>query len=86
MIYQDHVTFILHALEFLQTAEIFFFFYLIIHPITTQFARPQYIRNLEQQMLLHMLLFKTKKKHRENKTESSKQKRNMKQYRNEGVE
>lgn len=59
MIYQDHLTYILHALEFLQTTEDFFFN--LIHPKTTQPARPQYIRTLEQQMLLHMLLFKTKK-------------------------
>ena len=37
------------------------FFFNLIHPKTTESARPQYIRNLEEQMLLHMLLFKTKK-------------------------
>ena len=63
MIYQDHLTYTLHTLEFFRPQKTFFFFYLI-YPKITQSARPQYIRNLEQQMLLHMLLFKTKKEHK----------------------
>lgn len=61
-----------------------FIFYLV-HPKTTQSARPQYNRNVEQQMLLHMLLFKTKKKHKRKQNKMLKQKRNMKQYRDEGI-
>lgn len=49
----------------LQTTEELSLPYTVLHPPKQlHLARPQYIRILGQQMLLHMLLFKTKKQHK----------------------